>query len=100
MTSNPYRNAAQEPEVMARNAKDQQQASPEAIERYRRSFSELHEVPSWTPDMPFYQSPYRDYERPKFKFILTAVRSVCELAAVVGGLAAIVGVLIVLTAMA
>jgi len=100
MTGNPYRNAAQDPEVMARNAKNQQQASPEAIERYRRSFSELHEVPSWTPDMPFYQSPPRQRTLSKPKFILTAVRSVCELAAVVGGLAAIVAVLIVLTAIA
>ena len=100
MNSNPYRNAAQDPEVTARNAKDQQQASSEAIERYRKSFSELQEVPSWTPDMPFYQIQYREYERAKPKFILTAVRSALELAALIGGLAAIVGVLIVLTAIA
>lgn len=100
MTTNPYRNAAQDPEVTARNAKDQRQASPEAIKRYQRSFSELQEIPSWTPDVPFYQSPQRqEYERAKPKFILTAVRSALELAAVIGGLAAIVGVLIVLSAM-
>lgn len=131
MTGNPYRNAAQDPEVMARNAKDQQQASPEAIERYRRSFAEfnrLYAVPSDTPDMLFHQIPYREAERykmsferhhdqakiahaiaayeetrmsarPNPKFILTAVRSAFELAAVVGGLASIVAVLIVISAM-
>lgn len=104
MNSNPYLNASQDPDFLARNAKDQRQASPEAIERYRMSFSESqakYGIPAETPDMLFYQSPQRqEYERAKPKFILTAVRSALELAALIGGLAAIVGVLIVLTAMA
>ena len=32
--ANPFRNAAQDPDFLARNAKDQQQASPEAIAQW------------------------------------------------------------------
>jgi len=99
MSTNPYRNAAQDPEVMARNAKNQQQASPEAIERYKMSFERHHDQAKISHAIAAYEET-RMSARPKPKFILTAVRSAFELAAIVGGLAAIVGVLIVLTAMA
>ena len=96
---NPYRNAAQDPEVMARNAKDQQQASPEAIARYKASFDPMRtDQDQITRAIAAYEEA-RMSARPKPKFILTAVRSAFELAAVVGGLASIVAMLIVLTAM-
>ena len=107
MTRNPYRNAAQDPEVMASNAKDQQQASPEAIAQWRErnaSMAPPYVKPNGQIDRARINAALAEYEesrlgeRPKPKFILTAVRSALELAALIGGLAAIVGVLIVLTA--
>jgi hypothetical protein len=83
---------------MARNAKDQQQASPEAIERYKASFEMQHDQAKIAHAIATYEET-RMSARPKPKFILTAVRSAFELAAVTGGLASIVAVLIVLTAM-
>jgi len=138
MTSNPYRNAAQDPEVMARNAKDQQQASPEAIERYKMSFERHHDQAKIAHAIAAFESSehtqsviarhnlaykqarqqaslereqmeIEDFDhlfktgRPKvysyMPFIFKSGRALFELAAVVGGLAAIVAVLIVISAM-
>jgi hypothetical protein len=122
MTGNPYRNAAQDPEVMARNAKDQQQASPEAIERYKASFeaSEHTQAVIDRNNLAYKQARQQatiereqreieDFDylfktgRPRvysnMPFILKSCRALFELAAVVGGLAAIVAVLIVISAM-
>jgi len=120
---NPYRNAAQDPEVMARNAKEQQQASPEAIERYKASFESSEHTQSviarhnltykqarQQASLEREQREIEDFDhlfktgRPKvysyMPFIFKSGRALFELAAVVGGLASIVAVLIVLTAMA
>jgi hypothetical protein len=119
---NPYRNAAQDPEVMARNAKDQQQASPEAIERYKASFESSEHTQSviarhnlaykqarQQASLEREQREIEDFDylfktgRPKvysyMPFIFKSGRALFELAAVVGGLASIVAVLIVISAM-
>jgi len=79
--------------------RDAQAASNEAIDRYNAAFKPMQ---THLDQMAHAISAYDEDgmgERPKSKFILTAVRSAFELAAVVGGLASIVAVLIVLTAM-
>ncbi len=67
--ANPYRNAAPDPDFLARNAKGQQQASPEAIARYLASFEGQHDQHKINYALAQYEQA-RMGARPKPKFIL------------------------------
>lgn len=67
--ANPYRNAAQDPDFLARNAKDQQQASPEAIARYLASFEAQRDQHQINYAIAAYEGA-RMGARPKPKFEL------------------------------
>ena len=67
--ANPYRNAAQDPDFLARNAKGQQQASPEVIARYRASAERRHDQDQINRAIMAYETA-RMSARPKPKFIL------------------------------
>jgi hypothetical protein len=77
--ANPYRNAAQDPDFLARNAKGQQQASPEAIAQwYERNaaMAPPYMKPNGQVDRARINAALAAYEearmgaRPKPKFIL------------------------------
>lgn len=67
--ANPYRNVSQDPELFARYAKDQQQASPEAIERYKASFERYHDQAKINRAIEAYEEA-RMGARPKPRFEL------------------------------
>lgn len=68
--ANPYRNAAQDPDFLARNAKGQQQASPEAIARYLASYEGQHDQHKINYAVAQYEQA-RMAPRPKPRFCLT-----------------------------
>ena len=61
--ANPYRNAAQDPEFLARNAKDQQQASPEAIAQWHERNAAM---------APSYMKPNGQVDRARINAALVA----------------------------
>lgn len=67
--ANPYRNVSQDPEFLAQCGKGQQQASPEAIERYKASFEMHHDQAKITRAIQAYEEA-RMGHRPKPKFEL------------------------------
>jgi hypothetical protein len=67
--ANSFRNAAQDRDFLARNAKDQQQASPEAIARYLASFEGQRDQVKIDYALTQYEET-RIGARPKPKFIL------------------------------
>lgn len=69
---NPFRNVAQDPDFLARNAKGQQQASPEAIAQYCASFEMQRDQDQITRAIAQYEEA-RMSQRPKPKFILEVI---------------------------
>jgi hypothetical protein len=67
--ANPYRNVSQDPEFLVQCGKGQQQASPEAIERYKASFEMQHYQAKIARAIAAYEEA-RMGARPKPKFIL------------------------------
>jgi hypothetical protein len=68
--ANPFRNAAQGRDFLARNAREQQQASPEAIARYRASFDPMQTDQNQINRAIMAYETARMSARPKPKFIL------------------------------
>lgn len=64
-----YRNAAQDPEFLVRNAREQLQANPEAIARYHASFERQRDQDQINRAIEAYEEARMGY-RPKPKFIL------------------------------
>lgn len=63
--SNPYRNVSQDPEFLAQCDRGQQQASPEAIERYKMSFEMHHDQAQISRAIAAYEEA-RMVPKPKF----------------------------------